>query len=265
MQTTWKRIITAVILIPLVVFGIIFTSNTTFALIVAFILSLAAWEWSRITKITRGERFFYLLILWIVFVLAYFLPVWMVLLFGLVWWIVAIFLVVNYPRVKRNLFTGWPGCLLSLLVFVPCWIGFDTLHTKNVKFLFLNLLIVWATDTGAYFVGKKWGKYKLAPQVSPNKTIEGFIGGIILAVLISIGYVLIWQAGIKGLELLTLTILTSLFSVVGDLFESMLKRIANVKDSGNLLPGHGGVLDRIDSLLAAIPVWTLGLLVFMYI
>lgn len=259
MQAIWQRIVTALILVPLVVVGIVFTSNTNFAILIALVLGLAAWEWSKIVRIVFWYRFLYVGILWITFIVAYFLSAKIILLFSLVCWLWAAFFVIRYPKIKKRFFSGWLGCLLGLLFFVPCWIGFDILHSKNIGYLFLGLFVVWAMDTGAYFVGKKWGKHKLAKQVSPNKTIEGLVGGLFLSLLVSVCYSLIWKVD-RQMELSILTVIVAIFSVIGDLFESMLKRIVNIKDSGNILPGHGGILDRIDSLLAAIPLWTLGLL-----
>lgn len=127
------------------------------------------------------------------------------------------------------------------------------------------MVAVWAADVGAYFVGKRFGKTKLAPKVSPGKTIEGFLGGLALVLLIY-PPVLFMNFDVKSASLLLLTvILTAIVSVGGDLFESKLKRYAGLKDSSNLLPGHGGVLDRIDSLLSGAPVFAAGLLLLGFL
>ena len=124
------------------------------------------------------------------------------------------------------------------------------------------LAIVWAADIGAYFTGLRFGKNLLGAKISPKKTIEGLIGGIVAALLVAtIGGFLLHFTGIRWLFILTLAVIVCLWSVIGDLFESMLKRQAGVKDSGVILPGHGGVYDRIDSLTAAIPLFALGLLI----
>jgi len=128
--------------------------------------------------------------------------------------------------------------------------------------IFCTLLIVWGADTFAYFAGKQWGKRKLAPKISPGKSVEGASGGIIgvliVAVISGMAY---WQFGAWELSVwLILCVITAVISIVGDLSESKLKRAAGVKDSGTLLPGHGGMLDRIDSMLAAAPVFTTGLI-----
>ncbi|RZA23605.1 MAG: CDP-archaeol synthase, partial [Lysobacteraceae bacterium] len=126
------------------------------------------------------------------------------------------------------------------------------------------LTIVWAADSGAYFAGrhfggKLFGGRKLAPRISPNKTIEGLLGGIVAGVATGLLF-----GGIAGLSLaqapafILVAVATVLFSVVGDLFESLMKRHVGVKDSGNLIPGHGGILDRLDGVLAALPIFVLG-------
>ena len=118
------------------------------------------------------------------------------------------------------------------------------------------MLVVWATDSGAYFAGKALGRTKLMPNVSPAKTIEGLVGGLITSMTIVIGVMLVSPEQELGL-VVAVTLFIALVSAVGDLSESMFKRVADIKDSGSILPGHGGILDRIDSLTAALPVFTL--------
>ena len=131
----------------------------------------------------------------------------------------------------------------------------------NNNYLVLLLFgLIWAADVGAYFAGKAIGKTKLSPNVSPKKTVEGLVGGVILSLIVAGTYVFISLGNPSISDYLTygiLSIIISLASVIGDLFESVLKRLANVKDSGRLLPGHGGILDRIDSLTCAAPIFFL--------
>lgn len=148
------------------------------------------------------------------------------------------------------------------LAVIPAWCALAWIHAEQPnghRWLLTALAVVWAADTGAYFAGRRFGKRKLAPLVSPNKTIEGLLGGVIAGVVVGVALSLFAGAPAAQLPAVALVALAAvLFSVVGDLFESLLKRHAGVKDSGHLIPGHGGILDRIDGVLAALPVFALG-------
>lgn len=136
-------------------------------------------------------------------------------------------------------------------------LGFHYLiETRNVglEYVVYCLLVVWTTDSGAYFVGRKLGKNKLWPEISPKKTIEGFIGGIVIAVIFAVGMQLIYPFANGYISLVFVTIFASIIGQMGDLVESAIKRHFDVKDSGNILPGHGGILDRFDSLLFVVPL-----------
>ncbi|MEM9056937.1 MAG: phosphatidate cytidylyltransferase, partial [Pseudomonadota bacterium] len=148
----------------------------------------------------------------------------------------------------------------GLLVLVPAWVILVRVHASEVLgpgWLLFVFAVVWAADTGAYFVGKAFGHSRLAPRVSPGKTWEGVGGGLGLAgIVAAVGA---WAFGVPALPFIGICIATALVSIVGDLTVSMFKRHAGVKDSGRLFPGHGGILDRIDSITAAAPVFALGL------
>ncbi len=160
--------------------------------------------------------------------------------------------------------------LAGTLAIVPAWAALVLIHAggdppghQGHLWLLAALALVWAADSGAYFAGRHFGKHKLAPRISPNKTWEGLVGGLIAGVAVAVG--LGWLAGIDAAHLpgLLVTSVVAVFaSVLGDLFESLIKRHAGAKDSGHLIPGHGGVLDRVDGVLAAIPVFALGKEIF---
>jgi phosphatidate cytidylyltransferase len=186
-----------------------------------------------------------------------------VLIAGLLWWCLAISLVVGFPANFR--LKPWGALqygLAGLLMLVPALLGLAKLHASAEHGLRIFYLfgLIWAADIGAYFAGRAFGKHKLAPEVSPGKTIEGAIGGFAAAMLMLIAAP--WIFGFGRFDWLPLALLSAIvvaISVIGDLTESLFKRLRGMKDSGTLLPGHGGVLDRIDSLLAAAPTLALGL------
>lgn len=191
-------------------------------------------------------------------------PIPYVLYVAFAWWFMACLLVVIYPRGHKawgkSLF--WRA-LMGILVLIPCWLAINFIRAaENGPFILLFLFVlIWGADSAAYFVGKKWGKHKLSPSVSPGKSWEGLIGALLITSFIALA-VLGWSRIPYSVWpwAILLSFATVIFSVVGDLFESMLKRNVGLKDSGQLLPGHGGLLDRIDSLTAAAPVFALGLI-----
>ncbi|ESK40929.1 hypothetical protein P256_00357 [Acinetobacter nectaris CIP 110549] len=173
-------------------------------------------------------------------------------------WLLSIYCIKNYPK-----FDGWYNKGLNAVGFVLICAAVTSIYyvwLNSPWWLMYLFLLVWGADSGAYFVGRKLGRRKMVPNVSPNKSIEGLIGGICTSVVI----VMVVQLHYLHLSLrdhilfLLLSVITVLGSVLGDLFESMIKRRVGVKDSGTILPGHGGVLDRIDSLLAAAPIFAAG-------
>jgi phosphatidate cytidylyltransferase len=187
-----------------------------------------------------------------------------VLLVALAFWIYAVQRLLRFAG-DAGLRDGRSASALSgLLVLVPTGVALVALHRSGEAgpgLVLLLLVLVWAADSGAYFAGKRWGRRKLAPTVSPGKTVEGVCGGLTLAMVAAISGWYVLQPGTLALgPAIAISLATVVFSIVGDLYESMLKRQHSVKDSGTLLPGHGGMLDRIDSLTAASPVFALGVL-----
>lgn len=175
-------------------------------------------------------------------------------------WLAVVRWVGNYPNGTQ----AWYGKHLygiGMVILVSAITAMYYLWSLSAWWLLYVFVLVWCADSGAYFVGRKLGKRKMSPHVSPNKSVEGLIGGLATGGLVVLGVSLIllnhWSMMARGL-LVVLSLLTIVISVFGDLFESMLKRHAGVKDAGNLLPGHGGILDRIDSQLSAMPVFALG-------
>lgn len=263
-----QRVITALILAPLMVIGIFFLPFEQFAVFIAFIATVGAWEWANIAGYERRwERVGYaLLVLATLSVsgtgpeaLVYYLVI------GSLWWATAFVLVKRYPEATHWWNAREMRALLGLCVLIPMWGGFMFLKQQphSSLLILLVMLIIWGADTGAYFSGKRWGKAKLAPNVSPGKSWAGFWGGVATSLLVGLLFGVCIDMWIQPLtmidytQLLLVVGITTVVSVLGDLVESMMKRYRGIKDSSSLLPGHGGVLDRIDSMAAAVPVFAL--------
>jgi phosphatidate cytidylyltransferase len=172
---------------------------------------------------------------------------------ALLWWVFALIWVAIAPaRVNRTTAAG-----AGLLVLVPAWLALSRLHALGPELLLFLILLVVAADVGAYFAGRSFGRNKLAPRVSPGKTWEGVLGGFVAAaVMAAVG---VWWFKVDAPRFAALCIIVVVASIIGDLTESLFKRHAGLKDSGTLLPGHGGLLDRVDSITAAAPVFLVGL------
>ncbi|MAG00555.1 MAG: phosphatidate cytidylyltransferase [Acidiferrobacteraceae bacterium] len=262
-----QRLLTAFILAPLLLIGVFFFSEAWFAALIAFPLLLAAWEWSGLYEIKHPAPRIALIILGVVGALVLYIGnsddvlLWILGLSSLVW--SGLFIDLLNRPVLANFGQRWIGLTVGTIGLIVAWLSFTALRQAEggEKLVFILLAIIWVADSGAYFIGKRWGRRRLAPLISPGKSIEGLIGGIGSAALV--GFVAALLLGFRDvIEVVTWTvvaILVSSISVVGDLAQSRIKRRCGKKDSGTLLPGHGGILDRIDSLLAAAPVY--GLLV----
>ncbi len=256
----WQRIKTAIILVIIV--GIaMFASQTPilFAPLLAIGVIISAHEWTKLMPKWRQPPVFVLLVLVLTLVSLIFKVTW------LFWWVASLIIwlmALSWVRVFPT-HTNWYGKKLALMgtvILIASITAMFYLWQLSAWWLFYVFLLVWCTDSGAYFVGRKLGRHKMAPNVSPNKSIEGLIGGLVtgLLVVVAISVFKLQLTGVSLVAFVSLSALTILASVLGDLFESMLKRRALVKDSGTILPGHGGVLDRIDSLLSATPIFALG-------
>lgn len=258
------RILTAAILVPLVFISIFYTSPLVFRLILGAILLLGAWEWGGLIGFNQIKwRMIYLVFVAAFFYLASYSTPIILIAVGTAGWLWASYQIMT-QKVSRFFDIQNPTFVSSvgILALGSCFVSLSFLRDQSVNWVVILLLIIWLADTAAYFAGRQFGKRLLAPNISPKKTWEGVYGALISVSLA----VLLW-GWVEGLELsvigyfFLLGWVTVIISIIGDLFESLLKRQAKVKDSGQLLPGHGGLLDRIDSLLAAAPVFALGVLV----
>ncbi|MFE8073223.1 phosphatidate cytidylyltransferase [Marinobacteraceae bacterium S3BR75-40.1] len=261
-----QRIITALILAPIAIGGIFFLPPNGFAVFIGAILAIAAWEWGNLSGFEgQPMRVGYALVIAALIAWVTWAPALAALWLAVVFWAMVLFLVKAYPTGTQL----WQAPMVRLAMGVPvlvgAYVGLHHLRTadvvlgrldSNLVLILYSFAIVWAADIGAYFSGRAWGKRKLAPQVSPGKSWAGVYGGLVSVLLLSL--LVGWWIEVQARDLLVLVIVTQITAVVsvyGDLFESMLKRHRGIKDSSALLPGHGGVLDRVDSLTAAVPVF----------
>jgi len=266
------RVATALVLIPLVVAGVLLLPTPWLATLLGLIVALGALEWARLGGLSTGAASWLLVayqlaLLWAGDALSAY-PGWVLVGLGLCagWWLgVGITLALRRSpvavdhRLRPALLIGAP------LLTAAAWLAMVRLHAVpdvGPALVLVLLVLIWVADSAAYFTGRAIGRRKLAPVVSPGKTVEGLLGALLGAGIFGlVSAVLGLLVGLGPFAAVVLFIGVALVSVAGDLFESYAKRAAGVKDSGTLLPGHGGVLDRIDSLIAAAPAFLLGLLV----
>lgn len=255
----WQRIKTAIVLVIIVGFSLFASSMPIFVIpLLAVGVLIAAHEWTKLMPKWQHPAQFVLVVLSITMIsvfISYSWVFWWVL--SLLIWVMATAWVMQYP--KKESWYGRRLVYMGAIILTATITAMYGLWQMSPWWLMYVFLLVWCADSGAYFVGRKFGKHKLAPNVSPNKSIEGLFGGLVASGVITViigNYLQL--SGISLFLFLLLSWLTVLASVLGDLFESMLKRRAGIKDSGSILPGHGGVLDRIDSLLSATPLFAFG-------
>ncbi|MFT5452810.1 MAG: phosphatidate cytidylyltransferase [Enterobacterales bacterium] len=290
----WQRILTALILLPLAIFAIFALPLESFNKVIGVIVLIGFWEWTGfIKKMQRVHRIAYVVLsaglMWLVYKNSLPVAYWNGWLFpkdfsewfqlrdaalisliaGALWWLIAFVLVIVYPKFSQTMINNIIlMMLIGWLILIPTWVAITGLRSIGIAFDFYRgsslllfvLGVVWAADTGAFICGKLFGKHKLAAHVSPKKTWEGVLGGALLASLVvyfSIDLLSIPKTQQFGLIILVIVLV--IFSVIGDLTESIFKRLSGVKDSGSILPGHGGILDRIDALTSAMPLALLGL------
>ena len=268
-----QRVLTALVLAPLIVALVFLTNTPVFAALLAVIFLAGLWEWTRMSGM-RGRPLRACLLLGYALVMALLWPVvrsqwwWVPALVGLAWWLLA------FMWLRNVSFGASPTrahvalkLLAGMLVVVPAWCAVVALHGAHVTYapprapwwVIFFAAIVIAGDIGAYFAGSRFGGRKLAPSISPGKTWAGVYGALVCSAVIGLagGWIAHAPAGLL-IGVIALALVTVTFSIIGDLFESLMKRHAGVKDSGALFPGHGGVFDRMDSIVAALPVFVLG-------
>lgn len=260
-----QRVITGVILIPIMVAVLLYLPTYWLAILFGVVALAGAWEWACLVSKSFIAKLSYVLMCALLLILSWY---WLeqdhmrlLMLLASCYWVIVLFLLAMYrpswltqPALQGFL---WHS---GYLVIVTGWTAIVSLHRQLPALLLFLFVLIWVADSAAYFAGKRFGRVKLAEQLSPGKTREGLWGAIFATFALAL--LGIWYFELQlgaSVYFVILCILTALISVVGDLFESLLKRNAGVKDSGFLVPGHGGVLDRIDSLLAASPGFILGL------
>jgi phosphatidate cytidylyltransferase len=273
------RVLTAVAILPVVLGMLFFASPAVWALFVLAIILVGCWEWSRMSVLSTPAQSVYLLLsgaiggaLWLLYVRegALFMRI-----ATAGFWLAAIFWIVVAPLwLSKKLRPSPLLCAAAgWLVLWPAWLALVVLRDASPWILLATAALVWVADIAAYFAGKRFGKHKLAPAISPGKTWEGVAGA--MAGVVVYGLCLCWAAHeyvlpitpifmpVLGLPAIAAMVALTASSVVGDLFESWMKRGAGLKDSSHLLPGHGGILDRIDALTSTLPLAALALKVLL--
>ncbi|MEO5624101.1 MAG: phosphatidate cytidylyltransferase [Dokdonella sp.] len=263
-----QRALTAIVLAPIAIAIILFLPTAAVGVIIAAVCLQALWEWMRLAGLVsiplRGVLTCFNAILMILLWSLRDSPIaWVVIGVGVAWWALALLWMRNFsfgaaPTRENSAIK----LLAGELAVLPAWLALVKIHADPIHghaWALFAMVLIWVADTAAYFTGRRYGTTKLAPLISPNKTTAGAWGALICAG--TLGVVAGWLLDTRGwalVALAALALLTVAASIAGDLFESLMKRQANVKDSGTLFPGHGGLLDRADSLFAAVPVFVAG-------
>lgn len=261
-----QRVITGLILVIAFAGSLFLLPALVFVTLVGAVILLGAWEWSRLAGLaTPMQRLAYVALVAAAMAIYHWGAVGQpvaLLAVAAGWWLLVLFWVLDYPASARRLHNRPVVLLMGVMTLLPAWVALYWLlgREQGAHWLALVAAVVASADIGAFFGGHTFGRHRLAPAVSPGKTWEGVLCGLLLALLV--GAASAPWFGVGGndwLYWLALILVTSFAGVLGDLGESMIKRAHGVKDSGSVLPGHGGVLDRIDSLSAALPVFALGI------
>ncbi|WP_447586199.1 phosphatidate cytidylyltransferase [Pseudoxanthomonas mexicana] len=281
MSATRTRVIAALVMAPFAIGAILLLPTSWLVMLAALVFLVGLWEWFKLAEIDdtlqrtvllTANLLLMVLLVWASRGSTDLVPLRLMALVGAGWWLLALLWLRFFHFASDH--ETWARVFklaAGTLAVVPAWCALGLIHSSQPNghiWLFVALAIVWAADSGAYFAGRHFGGRwfagrKLAPRISPNKTLEGLLGGLAAGMLVAAAGALLAGAGMAQLPgVLLVAVFTVLFSVVGDLFESLLKRHVGAKDSGDVIPGHGGVLDRIDGVLAALPIFVLGKEVF---
>lgn len=269
-----QRILTALVLAPLVIWGVFSLPAFYFSLFILFVAGLASWEWGHLSgiKTALSTGIYSAAAVSATALLVWFVELseqqfYILISASIVWWLYRIYCVLTYraiketePASKINVITAL-SIIFSIVIPLYSLIYLRDMYNAH-GYLFYLLMLIWGADIFAYFAGKHLGKNKLAPHVSPGKTWQGAYGALAGTLLVSIVGSYFFGLTISAVIVFSvLSIVVVIVSIFGDLSESLYKRQSGLKDSGNLLPGHGGILDRIDSLIAAAPFYIVGLFV----
>jgi len=278
---TRTRVAAALVLTPIAIAAMLLLPTPWLAALAAVVFLAGLWEWFRLAEIDDTLARSVLLMANLALMVAIvwgsrtpeggmsFVLLKLATVIGVIWWLLATAWLRAFDFASdHDTHARVFKLAASTLAVVPAWCALAWLHAEpspaahfppiGHRWLFIALAIVWAADSAAYFAGRHFGKHKLAPRISPNKTIEGLAGGVVAGVVVAVGFAPLADATPAQLPAVALAAFFAvLASVVGDLFESLLKRHVGAKDSGDLIPGHGGILDRIDGVLAALPVFAL--------
>lgn len=271
---TRTRLLAALFMTPIAIAAVLLLPTPWLVALAAVLFLAGLWEWLRLAEIDDTLHRTVLLVANLAMMVAI---VWasrsssgysyvlfqIAVVIGVIWWLLALLWLQHYDFASDHDTHARAFKLAAgTLSVIPAWAALALIHASEPnghRWLLLALLVIWAADTGAYFAGRYFGKHKLSPRISPNKTIEGLVGGAVASLLVAMVGAPLAGATLAQLPWVALVVVVTVgFSVVGDLFESLLKRHVGAKDSGDLIPGHGGILDRIDSVLAALPVFALG-------
>lgn len=257
-----QRVLAAAVMIPGFLLALFYSTPLVWMGLIGLATLLAAWEWARIAGFAISGRVLYMLAVAALLLGLIYLgaedvsrpTIWSAV---LLFWLLLVPLWLTQHWIVRQ---RWLLALVGLVVLLPTWLALVALREKSILLLLFLMGLVWIADIAAYVFGRIWGKYKLAPRISPGKTWEGAAGALFSGVL----YTLLWHSfapdvlahfvGFSTLSWALMALFLVAISIIGDLFESHMKRCAGLKDSGNLIPGHGGILDRIDSQTSILPV-----------